>query len=141
MRRAAYAEGRALSDLVLRDLLSAEKVGLPLSPALAGGETYPDWRGMRISRNTSLFLAAAKASDEGRRTRPMAARFFLQLGEGPLGLRKILAAIAGMAIEADQPYVALTLAKAAADKGDDLALGLFPARGVRPSGTCRCAPS
>ena len=41
--QAAYAEG-ARYQTSFYGLLSAEKVGLPLSPALMGGESYPDWQ-------------------------------------------------------------------------------------------------
>ena len=121
---AAYAEG-ARYQTSFYGLLSAEKVGLPLSPALAGGETYPDWKGADFT-NTSLFQAGRLLMKADERT--MAARFFLQLGEG-LGPED-LGRIAGMAIEADQPYVALTLAKAAADKGMIWPSAYFPLVGL-----------
>jgi soluble lytic murein transglycosylase len=117
---AAYADG-ARYPTSFYGLLSVEKVGLPLSPAMAGGESYPDWRGQPFSRST-VFLAAREIMAAGDET--LAARFLLHLGEGLSG--HDLGALAGMAIAEKEPYVALLLAKAAADKGVIWPTAYFP---------------
>src|SRR5690606_31772166 len=67
----AYAEG-ARYQTAFYGLLSAEKVGLPISPALAGGEALPDWRGATFA-GSSVFQAAALMLEAGERQ--LAARF------------------------------------------------------------------
>ncbi len=118
--RAAYAEG-ARYPTAFYGLLSAEKIGLPLSPAMAGGESYPDWKGMPFA-DSPVFLAARELMAAGDET--LAARFLLHLGEGLSGYE--IGALAGMAMEAGEPYVALSLAKAAADKGVIWPSAYFP---------------
>ncbi len=118
--RAAYAEG-ARYPTAFYGILAAEKVGLPLSPAMAGGESYPDWRGMPFAQS-AVFLAARELMAAGDETD--AARFLLHLGEGLSGYE--IGALAGMAVEAKEPYVALSLAKAAADKGVIWPSAYFP---------------
>lgn len=117
---AAFAEGARYST-AFYGLLSAEKVGLPLSPAMVGGEDYPDWRGMPFAESTVL-LAARELMAAGDETR--AARFLLHLAEGLSGYE--IGALAGMAMQAKEPYVALSLAKAAADKGVIWPSAYFP---------------
>lgn len=118
--RAAYAEG-ARYQTAFYGLLSAEKVGLPLSPAMAGGERFPDWRGAAFAKS-SVFLAAREVMAAGDET--LAARFLLHLSEGLGG--DAIGALAGMALEAKEPHVALALAKAAADKGAIWPSAYFP---------------
>ena len=118
--RAAYAEG-ARYPTAFYGLLSAEKVGLPLSPAMAGGEAYPDWRTLPFA-GSSVLLAARELMAAGDET--LAARFLLHLGEGLSG--RDIGALAGLAVEAKEPYVALSLAKAAADKGVIWPSAYFP---------------
>ncbi|MCB2114831.1 MAG: lytic transglycosylase domain-containing protein [Rhodobacteraceae bacterium] len=117
---AAYAEG-ARYPTAFYGLLSAEKVGLPLSPAMAGGEAYPDWRTLPVA-GASAFLAARELMAAGDEV--LAARFLLHIAEGMSGYE--IGAFAGMAMEAKEPYVALTLAKAAADKGVIWPSAYFP---------------
>ncbi len=118
--RTAYAEG-ARYPTAFYGLLSAEKVGLPLSPAMAGGEAYPDWRTLPMA-HSSVLLTARELMAAGDET--LAARFLLHLGEGLSG--REIGALAGMAVEAKEPYVALSLAKAAADKGAIWPSAYFP---------------
>lgn len=118
--RAAYAEG-ARYTTSFYGLLAAEKVGLPLPAALAGGERYPDWRQMPFV-SSSVLAAARELMAAGDRTQ--AARFLLHLGEGLSGYE--IGALAGLALQANEPYVALKLAKAAADKGVIWPSAYFP---------------
>jgi len=122
--QAAYAEG-ARYQTSFYGLLAAEKVGLPLSPAMAGGERSADWHGAAFAQ-TSVFQAGIllMAAD----ARPLASRFLLHLGEGLSG--QDIGRMAGMALQAGEPYVALTLAKAAADKGVILPSAYFPLVGI-----------
>ncbi|MBS0564981.1 MAG: lytic transglycosylase domain-containing protein [Proteobacteria bacterium] len=122
--QAAYAEG-ARYQTSFYGLLSAEKVGLPLSPAMKGGEAYPDWKveaitGSSLYRAGRLLLAAGE--------RPLAARFFAQMTEGMDG--EDIGRLAGMALQDNQPYVALTMAKRAADKGVIWPTAYFPLVGL-----------
>lgn len=117
---AAYAEG-ARYQTSFYGLLSAEKVGLPLSPALVGGESFPDWQGAAFTSST-VFQAARELMAAGDET--LAARFLLHLGEGLDGMD--LGRLAGLAMAEHEPYVALALAKAAADKGVIWPSAYFP---------------
>ncbi len=117
---AAYAEG-ARYQTSFYGLLSAEKVGLPLSPAMIGGESFPDWRGASFTGST-VFQAARELMAAGDET--LAARFLLHLGEGFDGMD--IGRLAGMAMEAKEPYVALSLAKVSADKGVIWPSAYFP---------------
>lgn len=117
---AAYAEG-ARFQTSFYGLLSAEKVGLPLSPAMVGGESFPDWRKGSFTGST-VFLAARELMAAGDET--LAARFLLHLSEGLDGNE--IGRLAGMAMEAKEPYVALSLAKVSADKGVIWPSAYFP---------------
>lgn len=116
----AYAEG-ARYQTSFYGLLSAEKVGLPLSPAMVGGESYPDWRGASFA-GSPVFLAARELMAAGDETR--AARFLLHLSERLDGHE--IGRLAGLALAAKAPHVALSLAKAAADKGVIWPSAYFP---------------
>jgi len=122
--QAAYAEG-ARYQTSFYGLLSAEKVGLPLSPAMAGGERYPDWRGAAFT-GSSVFQAATLLQAAGERV--LALRFLLHLGEGLPG--EDIARLSGMALEWGDAHIALVLAKAAADKGVILPTAYFPMNGI-----------
>jgi soluble lytic murein transglycosylase len=122
--QAAYAEG-ARYQTAFYGLLSAEKVGLPLPPAMAGGERYPDWRGAAFGKS-SVFQAATLLQAAGDRV--LALRFLLHLGEGLAG--EDIARLAGMALEWNDANTALVLAKAAAEKGVILPTAYFPTNGI-----------
>lgn len=122
--QAAYAEG-ARYQTGFYGLLAAEKVGLPLSPALVGGEAYPAWKegpftGSSVFKAGRLLMAAGD--------RELAARFFLQLAEGLSG--EDIGRLAGMALDDKEPYIGLVLAKAAADKGVIWPSAYFPLVGL-----------
>lgn len=121
---AAYAEG-ARYQTAFYGLLSAEKVGLPLSPALAGGEAYPGWQDASFA-GSSVFQAGRLLLAAG--DRQLAARFFLHLAGGLSG--DDIGRMAGMALEADEPYVGLVLAKEAADRGAIWPSAYFPLVGL-----------
>jgi len=145
--RAGYWEGRALEDLgrgeearaayaraaehqaAFYGLLAAERIGRPFDGRLAGGETYPDWRGAAFTRS-SVFRAAALLNETGPGplAHQMMARFLLHLSED-LSAEDI-GRLAGLAIEWDDAYLALVLAKAAADKGVIYPRAYYPFMGM-----------
>jgi soluble lytic murein transglycosylase len=122
--QAAYAEG-ARYQTAFYGLLSAEKVGLPMPPAMAGGERYPDWHGAGFARS-SVFQAAQLLQAAG--DRDLALRFLLHLGEGLGG--EDIARLAGLALEWGDANTALLLAKAAAERGVILPTAYFPTNGI-----------
>ncbi len=122
--QAAYAEG-ARYQTAFYGLLSAEKVGLPMPPAMAGGERYPDWRGAGFARS-GVFQAAQLLQAAGERD--LALRFLLHLGEGLAG--EDIARLAGLALEWGDANTALLLAKAAAERGVILPTAYFPTNGI-----------
>lgn len=141
--RAGYWQGRAYDALGRADearaayafaagyqtsfygLMAAEKLGLPLDPALAGREEYPPLEGAAFA-GSSVFeaaelLYAAGESDLGE-------RFLLHLAEslGPEDLQRL----AGHALRQDRPHLALMVAKAAAAQGLVLPAAYFPLNGL-----------
>jgi soluble lytic murein transglycosylase len=122
--QAAYAEA-ARYQTAFYGLLAAEKAGLPLSPALLGGEAYPGWQDASFA-GSSVFKAGRLLMQAGEHQ--LAARFFLHLAEGLSG--EDIGRIAGMALEANEPYIGVVLAKAAADKGVIWPSAYFPLVGL-----------
>lgn len=122
--KAAYAEG-ARYQSAFYGLLSAEKVGLPLSPALAGREGYPDWNGAAFTRS-SVFQAALLLREAG--ARDLARRFLSHLAEGLSG--EDTGRLAGLALGWKEPHLALVMAKAAAEKGAIWPRAYFPLNGL-----------
>jgi soluble lytic murein transglycosylase len=143
LSRAGYWEGRALEKLGRKDearaayslaaqfqsayygQLAAERLGLALDPKLAGGETYPDWKGAAFT-GSSVFKAAVLLEQAG--SDQLANRFMLQVAEGLSGQE--IGRLAGLAIEWNDANMALLLAKAAADKGVIWPRAYFPMMGM-----------
>ncbi|MGB8621192.1 MAG: lytic transglycosylase domain-containing protein, partial [Paracoccaceae bacterium] len=137
--RAGYWEGRALEALGRGDeaqaayaagarhqtsfygQLAAEKAGLPMDPALTGGESYPDWTTAPFADSSALKAALmfVQADERG-----LAAWFMTHLAEsaGPQGQ----AQLAGLALSLNEPYIALRVAKIAAGQGTILPRAYFP---------------
>jgi soluble lytic murein transglycosylase len=138
--RAGYWEGRALEALgdaegaqlayefgamnqtAFYGLLAAEKAGLPMDAVLAtGGPAFPDWRGAPFAGSSVLAAALAlqKAGD-----RLLSTRFFLHLAEqiDATGLGQL----SDLALELGEPYTALAIAKAAAERNVILPRAYFP---------------
>ncbi|MFC2969945.1 lytic transglycosylase domain-containing protein [Acidimangrovimonas pyrenivorans] len=118
--RAAYAYG-AEFQTAFYGLLSAEKAGRTLDPALMGNERYPDWRtaGFLNSSVLQAGLLLAKAGD-----RRLATRFFLHLAEGLNDTE--LAQLSDLALAIKEPHIAVMVAKEAAGRGVILARAYFP---------------
>lgn len=122
--REAYQKG-ARHQTAFYGLMSAEKLGLPLDPALAGRETYPDWRqGSFVS--SSVFQAAVLLRAAGDEL--VSTRFLLHLNES-LG-REDAARLMGLAQEWDAPFTTLMIAKAEAEKGNVWPAAYFPLNGA-----------
>ncbi|MEZ5885923.1 MAG: hypothetical protein R3D56_03390 [Paracoccaceae bacterium] len=121
--QAAYAEA-ARYQTAFYGLLAAEKAGLPLSPRFLGGEAYPGCRTLPFA-GSSAFKAWPASMQAGEHQ--LAARFFLHLAEGLSG--EDIGRTFKMALEANEPYIGVVLAKAAADKGV-----------IWPSVTSACGP-
>jgi soluble lytic murein transglycosylase len=121
---AAYAEA-ARYQTAFYGLLASERIGVPLSSGLAGGEAFAPWQGAGFT-GSRVFQAGRLLMQAGDHA--LAARFLSHLAEGLSGAE--IGSLAGMAVEADEPYVALVLAKAAADKGTILPTAYFPLVGL-----------
>jgi soluble lytic murein transglycosylase len=142
LARAGYWEGRASETLGRNDearaayafaadypwtfygLLAGERVGRPFDARLAGGEEYPaPGPSTAASR---VFQAASLLQGAGDRV--LAARFLLHMAEGMSG--QDIGMLAGQAIEWNDAYLALVLAKAAADKGVIWPRAYYPFMGM-----------
>jgi soluble lytic murein transglycosylase len=118
--RADYAEG-AKYQTAFYGLLSAEKMGLSLDPALLTEPEHPDWR--RATFLQSPVLQAGLLLDKAGDHR-VAKRFFLQVAE-----RLDTAALgqfADFALAHGDPDVAVLAAKLAARQGVILPRAYFP---------------
>jgi len=147
LSRADYWEGRALEALGRTDaaqtawrigakhqsayygLLSAERLGLSLDPALAGEGRRVDWRQAGFA--TGSVMQAARlllaAGDRGQ-----ARRFLLHLSES-LDARG-LEALGDYALEAGEPNFAVLIGKQAAGRGIILPRAYFPVSDLVPDG-------
>jgi soluble lytic murein transglycosylase len=101
--------------------LSAERAGVPMDPAFAAPPRFADWRQSRFAGSSVLDagLLLARAGDIA-----LAGRFLAHLAEGLTP--EELGSLAQAALEEDQPYVAVTVAKHAATRGVILHDALFP---------------
>ncbi len=117
---AAYAEA-ARHQSAFYGQLAAEKLGVPMDPALAipgaAVDSLPDWRGAPI-RNDRVWQAALWLIAAGD---PATAQRFL-LHKGETAEAEDIARMARLMLELGRPWDGLRLAKQAAGKG-----GVFPA--------------
>lgn len=102
-------------------LLAAETLGQSLDPALLNDARPADWRGASFA-NSSVLEAAMVLSRAGERN--LAKRFFLHLGESLNGSE--LDQLADLALQMDEPHIALVVAKQAAEKGVILPRSYYP---------------
>lgn len=109
--RLAYAEGAA-HQTSFYGLLAAERVELPFDPVLAESDPGPDWRGAAFTQ-TSLFRAGLLALNAGELS--LAERFLVQLAgqQDASGL----AMMGRMALDLDEPHLAVMIGKQAAGQG------------------------
>ncbi|WP_085787183.1 lytic transglycosylase domain-containing protein [Ketogulonicigenium robustum] len=126
--RAAYWQGRAAQALgedavpyfttaaqnqtAFYGLLGAEEIGAPLDPALAGREDFGDWRQGAFLHNdlTRAMLILLAAGDRGK-----AVLFGVKLGQTLP--REDLGQLGAMLSEMDEPFLAVLIGKAAAERG------------------------
>lgn len=147
LSRAAYWEGRAEEAMgqdedaraaygyaaeyqtAFYGLLAAERLRLPLDPALIGNVRAPDWRQAGFA-GSSVLQAALLAQAAGDRA--LAKRFFLHLAEtqDATGLGQL----ADLALALDEPHIAVLIAKQAAERGVILPRAYFPVTDLVPDG-------
>jgi soluble lytic murein transglycosylase len=140
--RAGYWEGRALEALgatvdaraaynfgaqfqtSFYGLLAAERGGFAMDPALAGEARYDDYNTASFMQS-SVLKSARLLAESG--DLPLAARFMRHLGES-LSPQE-LGQLGDLALDTD-PYVALLVAKFAADQGIVLNRAYYPLGGL-----------
>ncbi len=123
---AAWARAAA-HQTAFYGLLAAERLGLPLDPALTGDEAFADWRTGSVLRDdrTAAMLLLATA---GAATRPdsvsEAALFATGLGQSLT--HEGVGQLGALLIEAGEPFLAITLGKAAEARGISVPALLYP---------------
>ena len=125
----AHFQRAAQHQTAYYGLLSAEKLGLSLDPALLNNAKAAGWQqssfaGSSVLATARLLLAAGNRV-EGK-------RFLLHLAEGldPQGV----AQLAEMALGMGEPHIALVLAKQAAERGAILPRTYYPVPDLVPDG-------
>ncbi len=101
--------------------LAAEQGGLPAHAAMTGKQTYPDWREADFNGD-SVFEAARLLHRAGMRS--LSERFFVHLAETQS--RTEQGQLGDLALELEEPHIALMLAKEAARQGMQLYKTYFP---------------
>ncbi|MCA3443643.1 MAG: lytic transglycosylase domain-containing protein [Rhodobacter sp.] len=147
LARGAYWEGRALETLGQTEaaqaafaraaqnqtayygLLAAERLGIPLDPAILGGQQYPDWRTASFAES-SVMQAAILLQQAGDRA--LAKRFLLHLAGGLTAQE--LGQLGDMALSLDEPHFAVLIGKQAAERGIILPRVHFPVTDLVPDG-------
>ena len=124
--KTAYSEA-AQNQTAYYGLLAAERLGLSLDAGLLSDTTPADWRSASFA-GSSVFQAArllVRAGDRG-----LGKRFLLHLAEGlsPSALDQL----ADYALEADEPHIAVLIAKQAAERGIILPRAYFPVTDMVP---------
>jgi soluble lytic murein transglycosylase len=102
-------------------LLAAEALGQSLDPSLLSQARPSDWRGAGFA-SSSVLEAAMLLSRAGDRT--LSKRFFLHLAESLNGAE--LDQLADLALQMDEPHIAVVVAKQAAERGIILPRAYFP---------------
>jgi soluble lytic murein transglycosylase len=124
----SHYKAAARNQTAFYGLLAAERLGLTLDAALVSDTRPPDWRQSRFA-NASVLLAGRLLTAAGDRT--LAKRFFLHLGESLDDAE--LAQLAGMAMQMDEPHIAVLIAKAAAERGVILPFAYYPVPDLVPA--------
>lgn len=108
-------------------LLAAERLGLALDGDLLSKDRPASWKTAQFA-DSSVLQAGRLLLQAGDRT--LAKRFFLHLAEaqGAGGLDQL----ADLALQLDEPHIALLIAKAAAERGVILARAYFPVTDLVP---------
>ncbi|TQS71406.1 lytic transglycosylase domain-containing protein [Rhodobacteraceae bacterium] len=123
--RQAFTAG-AQNQTAFYGLLSAQELGMDLDPALIQPPALPDWR-LGQYQDASVFQAAQllhRSQDTA-----LAERFILHLEEGLP--QDQIAPLVDLALEWQDPHLALQLGKRAALNGEILVAGYFPIPALR----------
>lgn len=128
-KAAAHYTAAARHQTAYYGLLSAERLGLPLDPFLLDDSRPADWRGAGFARS-SVLEAALLLQKAGDRT--LAKRFILHLAETQDAAG--LAQLADMALQLDEPHIAVLIGKAAAERGIIIPRAYYPVPGMVPDG-------
>ena len=118
--RQAYAFG-AEYQTSFYGLLAAEKAGLPLDPALAGRQEYPDWQDTSFA-DTSVFAAVRLFIAAGQRN--LAEQFLTHITE-TLPEEEI-GALGDYVLANDEPHLAVMIGKQAASRGIVVPRSYYP---------------
>jgi soluble lytic murein transglycosylase len=118
--KAAYEFG-ALYQSSFYGQLAAERAGVPRDVKMSGTEGFPDWRGAGFTQS-SVYDAAVVLHEAGLRS--LAERFLVHHAESQsrIGIGQMI----DLALEWDEPHIALMLAKQAARQGFEIYHGYFP---------------
>lgn len=125
----AHYRAAAKHQTAYYGLLAAERLGLDLDPALLNETPAAGWRqsafaGSSVLEAGRLLLAAGN--------RPEGKRFLLHLSESLSSAE--LAQLAEMALEMNEPHIALVIAKQAAERGAILPRPYYPVPDLVPDG-------
>lgn len=118
--RAAYAFGARYQSSFYGQLAAAE-ADLPAPASMTGSDSFPDWRGADFN-GTPVFEAARLLHRAG--LRDLSERFFVHLAETQT--REEQGQLGDLALELEEPHIALMLAKQAARQGMELYKTYFP---------------
>lgn len=118
--RSAYGFGAAYQSSFYGQL-AAERAGLPAPEAMLGKEDFGDWKAADFTAS-SVFRAAVLMHDLG--LRDLSERFFVHLSESQDRTGK--GQLGKLALELNEPHIALRLAKQAAREGMELYEFYFP---------------
>ena len=124
--KTAYAQA-AQNQTAYYGLLAAERLGLTLDAGLLVDKRPPDWRNASFA-GSSVFQAARLLVRAGDRS--LGKRFLLHLAEGLSA--GDLDQLADYALEADEPHIAVLIAKQAAERGIILPRAYFPLTDMVP---------
>lgn len=101
--------------------LAAQKAGLSPDSSMTGTEQFGDWKQAAFTKS-SVFSAAMQLYAAGQSN--LAERFLVHLGETQT--RQGLGQLATMALDMDEPHIALMISKQAARQGYEIYKSYFP---------------
>ncbi|MEM9795066.1 MAG: lytic transglycosylase domain-containing protein [Pseudomonadota bacterium] len=118
--KAAYAAGGRYQTSFYGQL-AAEAAGLPADPNLAGTEVFAPLADTSLV-HSSVLKAARTLQEMGERN--LAERFMTHMAEGLP--RPMIGTLIDVALDMEEPHIALMIAKRAAREGHELHKGYFP---------------
>lgn len=116
----AYSLG-ALYQSSFYGQLAAERGGIATDPAILGEEEFPSWRSQSFLES-SVLQAALTLYQAGERD--LAERFMTHLAESLT--REESGALGDLALDLDDPHIALRIAKRAAQAGHEIMRAYYP---------------